>query len=291
MLSAYLSLSFLVVLAFSCAAWLAPWFQGWSGNQGKSGNVLAVLMGDSRRLFAQHFFLKADAYFHSGYYPSIFDTSSQSGQPHIAAHAEGGHKEDEDMDSFLGKPKDWLDRFSRHFYPTEHRHLGEDDDGDHDGHLDGKPGEEREMLPWLRLAVELDPQRPETYVVASFWLRSRLNRVNEAEQFLREGLRHNPGNSDILFELGRIFRENRQDNDRARNLWELALKKWHETQATQAEPNQLLHAQLLGNLARLEEATQHYPRAVEYLEELKTFSPHQQSLDRWIAGLKRKNAR
>ena len=31
-------------------------------------------MGDSRRLFANQFFVEADVYFHSGYYPTIFDT-------------------------------------------------------------------------------------------------------------------------------------------------------------------------------------------------------------------------
>jgi hypothetical protein len=39
-----------------------------------SANFLVALMGDSRRLFAHEFFAMADAYFHSGFYPTIFDT-------------------------------------------------------------------------------------------------------------------------------------------------------------------------------------------------------------------------
>ena len=41
-------------------------------------------MGDSRQLFANHFFTKADVYFHSGYYPSVFDQAI-GGAPHMTA--------------------------------------------------------------------------------------------------------------------------------------------------------------------------------------------------------------
>ncbi len=66
----------------------------------------------------------------------------------------------------------------------------------------------REILPWLKLSAELDPENIKTYVVTAFWLRTKLNQVSEAEQVLREGLRHNPDNAQLLFELGRIYFEN-----------------------------------------------------------------------------------
>ena len=55
---------------------------GWS-KRGESDNVLNVLLGDGRRLFANHFFVQADVSFHSGYYPSIFDQAraAQRHQP------------------------------------------------------------------------------------------------------------------------------------------------------------------------------------------------------------------
>lgn len=292
------SLAGLFVVAFGCAAWLEPWFHQHVNQGGAAPNVLAVLMGDSRRLFAQHFFAKADAYFHGGYYPSIFDVRPQSGQLHLAANAGAGHEGEEGF-AIAGKPRDWLERFGRHFQPFEHRHLGGDDEAHHDDHADhdhsvaahGTPGEERELLPWLRVATELDPHRAESYVVASYWLRSRLGKVDEAEQFLRDGLRHNPGDSEILFELGRIYRENRQDNARARNVWELSLAAWRKTEAPNAEPNLLLGAQLLGNLAKLEEAEHQYSRARHYLEELEALSPNKESLRTWMDELKaRSNA-
>ena len=59
--------------------------------------------------------------------------------------------------NFLGPPRDWIERFGRHFIITEHTHL--------------QGAKEREILPWLRISAELDPQKIETYTVAAYWLR------------------------------------------------------------------------------------------------------------------------
>src|SRR5260221_10640871 len=95
---AFLSLSFLGTLGFSLTTYLEPWFQSWGGNRAKSANILTVALGDSRRLFAKHFYLKADAYFHSGYYPTIYDNQPAAGETHMAAAsgaAEEKHEDDE----------------------------------------------------------------------------------------------------------------------------------------------------------------------------------------------------
>ncbi|MBI1786324.1 MAG: hypothetical protein HYR60_02080, partial [Acidobacteria bacterium] len=203
------------------------------------------------------------------------------------------HSDDEAADDFLGKPLDWIDRFGRHFYPSHHSHLGETETAHH-GHNEhddgGSTGLERELLPWLRLSASLDPQRIETFTAASYWLRSRLNKVAEAEQFLREGLHANPESYEILFELGRIYRENKQDPERARNLWELALRRWREQENPKADRNIFLYAQIVGNLAKLEEESQHYPLAIGYLTLLKQVSPYKDSLQKWIEDLQRKSA-
>ena len=112
-------------------------------------------------------------------------------------------------EDFLGKPKDWIDRFGRHFRITEHTHL--------------EHSNEREILPWLRLAADMDPQMIQTYTVGAYFMCQHLNQPQEAEAFLREGLRNNPGNYEILFGLGRIYHDNYHDINRARNVWQLAL--------------------------------------------------------------------
>ena len=212
--SPYLVLALVLTVCFTLATGIEPRAHGgtWS-NRSKSNNVFSLLFGDGRRLFANQFFTMADVYFHSGYYPSVFDLREE-GQKEIVAESHGhtDSPEDEIKEDFLGKPKDWIDRFGRHFRITEHTHL--------------EHGNEREILPWLRLAADMDPQKIETYTVGSFFMRQHLNRPREAEAFLREGLRNNPNSYEILFELGRLYDENDHDTGRARDVWQLALYKW-----------------------------------------------------------------
>jgi tetratricopeptide (TPR) repeat protein len=286
-----LALALCAVTAFSLAAWLEPWFQSWAGNRVQSGNLLQVALGDSRRLFAKHFYAKADAYFHSGYYPSIFDRAPRFGPSAITGRdPDLGHPPGDDHNDdhhhagghcvpWLGQPKDWIDRFSRSFYPGRETHLG-----------DRGGGEERELLPWLRLSANLDPEQPETYLTASFWLRTKLGKVDEAEQFLREGLRANPGNYEILFELGRIYNENRHDPARARNMWELALRAWQQKNAGQPEPDRLALALILGQLATVEGEAKDYFKALEHLEALQAISPFKKQLQEWIDWVKKQQA-
>lgn len=275
--------------AFALAVGLEPCYRAWLGEQHASADVLTLLLGDSRKLFARQMYAKADAYFHRGYYPSVFEHGAEEGALHIAAGATGGHEEMEAP----REASDWLERFSRHFQPSEHLHVGDRNParhGEQRGSEGGQvgtqsSGEERELLPWLRLAAELDPGQPETFVVTSFWLRSYLNRPEEAERCLREGLRSNPNHPELLFELGRIYRENKKLPDRARDLWELALVKLEEGSPSGRDGDLLLRAQVLGNLAKVEEERGHPARAVVHLRKLAVFSPNRPQIEKWIETL------
>src|SRR3984957_17338443 len=78
----YLLLVLLLTICFCFSAGLDAHFQ--SRHDSHSGDVMTLLLGDSRRMFANHFFVKADAYFHSGFYPSIFDNQESFQTAHIA---------------------------------------------------------------------------------------------------------------------------------------------------------------------------------------------------------------
>lgn len=273
----YLVLALMLAASFSLATVLQPRALRWD-KRGRSGGVLKVLLGESRRLFANHFFVEADIYFHSGYYPSIFDrTQAPKDSKHMTA--EEGTPEAEDHEKkmdFLGKPRDWVERFGRHFIVHSHTHL--------------EGGNEREILPWLRISASLDPQRIETYTVAAYWLRNRLGKVDEAEDFLREGLRNNPDSYEILFELGRLYEENRHDSARARNVWELALKKWELSESGKKDPDLQRLDAIAIHLARLEEKEGNFARAITFLELACKASPNPTALEQQIAELKAKLA-
>lgn len=146
--------------------------------------------------------------------------------------------------------------------------------------------DEREILPWLKLALELDPKRVQTYVVAAFWLRTSLKQVDQAERVLRDGLRQVPGDPELLLELGRILLDERKDENRARNVLELALKSWNEREFKRESPNFFVAAQILGNLATLEEKAGRNPVAIRHLERLAGISPNKDGIARWIETLR-----
>ena len=317
MLSPPSSLLLLFAGCFTLATSLVRWHQQWAGGRTQSNSLLETVLGESRRLFSNHFFTQADVYFHSGYYPSFFDQAARSSATYLESAGRGtspkhpetdGHEgehepqegENNDHDAeehhhdgeehdhngeghdeeheramaFLGEPRDWIDRFSRQFYPSRHQHLDQ-------------PGEAREILPWLRMAAQLDPQKVQTYTVAAYWLRERLKRVDEAERFLREGWRANPNSYEILFELGRLFDEARHDPARARNVWEQALRKWVQRSAKLEEQEKDLLAlqQILGHLAHLEEREGNATKAVEYLRRLEEVSPNPEAIQKQIEEL------
>lgn len=264
----------LLALAFTLATSLAPQVSGWS-QRGKSDNVFGMMFGDGRKLFANHFFTMADVYFHSGYYPSIFDKNSDEQKEIIAAsHGKKESEEDEKNEDFLGRPKDWVDAFGRNFRITQHTHL--------------EAGTEREILPWLRLAADLDPQKIDTYTVGAFFLREHLNRPAQAEAFLREGLRSNPDSCEILFELGRLYRESSHDLDRARNVWELGVKKFLARSNDEMKDTKLVFEEIVVNLARLEDEAGNFAQAINWLHAAQKVSPDPGALQKQIDDLQKK---
>jgi tetratricopeptide (TPR) repeat protein len=266
---------FLLVGIFTMAVVLQPRASVWA-RRAQSTSVLTVLLGESRRLFANHFYVKADVSFHSGYYPTIFDDARKAEEEENAVANQGGHgeAEHEEKGSFLGEPTDWIDRFGRHFKVTEHTHL--------------EGTTVKEILPWLRISAELDPHHVDTYTTAAFWLRTKLGKVDEAEQFLREGLRANPDSYEILYGLGQLAHDDRHDNVRAKNLWLSAIRRWKEREPQKKEPDvKALHEITLA-LGNVERDLGENAAAIQWLEVAKTYSPNPDAVQKQIDAIRAK---
>jgi tetratricopeptide (TPR) repeat protein len=257
-----LMLILLLECCFCLAIWLEPRHADKVNANEPTHSVLASLLGDGRKMAADYFAVQADVYFHSGYYPSVFDEArAQEEQDSDISHPEQGNEKEEK--GYMGEPRDWIDRFSRHFRPSRHTHLS--------GNAVG------EMLPWLKLSAELDPQRIQTYIVTAYWLRTGLGKPAEAEDFLREGLRANPHSPDLQFALAQIYLEKGKDYARAKNILIAAKKEWHKRDDSKPAVSKngeeakdyLLLESILGSLVKEEEATGHLDQAVRYLQELK----------------------
>ena len=124
--------------------------------------------------------------------------------------------------------------------------------------------------------------------MAAYWLREDLGKVDEAEQFLREGLRANPDSYEILFELGRLYDENHHDELRARNVWKLALRSWREREANQKDPNYKAYDDIVVHLAHLEQEQGNYAEAIKWFELAKEHSPAADALQEQIDALRAK---
>ena len=186
-----------------------------------------------------------------------------------------------DETTFLGPPRNWIDRFGRQFFPSVHTHLTE---GGANG--EEKETEVREILPWLKLSSELDPKRTVTYAAGAYWMR-RIGKTDEAEGFLRDGLKENPGDPQLLLDLGRLYAESKKDPVRARNLWEAALRSLDGASGKDKEDSKFIAEQILAALAKLEQDTNHPARAIALLERLKTLSPNSEAIEKWISELRR----
>jgi hypothetical protein len=298
----HLTLGLLVAGCFTVATWVGPQFEQLDTR--RETGFLAQTLGESRRLFANHFFTRSDVYFHSGYYPSIFDAAGKKKENHLAetagaksknpAHGEPGHVHndheegpahgepghvcnghDEEEHNFLGKPKDWLDGFTRNFFVSKHTHLTEKG-----------TNAPREILPWLKLSAQLDPQLVESYTVGAYWLR-QLNKDAEAEQFLREGLRHNPGSYEIMLELGRCYFD-RKDYERARNVLEMAMRRWREQENPKPDDqrNRFSAEQIVNYLVLVEDRTGRREQTIAWLGVLKRLSPHPEEIEKRIAEVR-----
>jgi|ERR1700722_562320 len=269
----------LLICCMAMATGLDSEFLRLHNRGGSSASVVVALMGDSRRLFAHEFFAMADAYFHSGFYPTIFDRQKAGTESDLKEESHDkpeGVQEHEEEASFLGKPKDWIERFGRHFYPTVHTHL--------------HGGTEREMLPWLKLSADLDPHELDAYLTASYWLRTSLNKPDEAEQFLREGLRANPDSYEILLELGRVYLYNRTNTFVARNIFMLARQKWRKQDAAKAKPDPHAYEEILGEIVRVDRAQGNLNQQLADMEELVTVARAKETLQHQIYELKAKLA-
>lgn len=273
-ISPLLWLAALLTLAFTLATGMASTAANWSG-RAKSDNFFGMMFGDARKLFANQFFTMADVYFHSGYYPSVFDKNSEEQKEIISAsHGRKESEEDEKKEDFMGRPRDWIDAFGRNFRITQHTHL--------------ENNQEREILPWLRLAADLDPQKVDTYTVGAYFLQEHLHRSDQAEAFLREGLRSNPNSCEILFALGRLYNDGFHDRNRARHVWELGVKKFDLLPEDAQKENRLVYEEIVVHLARLEDEAGNYSKSIDWFHAAQKVSPTPQALQDQIDAVQKK---
>jgi hypothetical protein len=281
--SPYWVLALVLTVCYTLATLVVPRAVHWNGGS-QSDNVFKLLLGQGRRLFANEMFVMADVYFHSGYYPSMFDGRQADDDAAAPAY---GQTEDKDStsDDFFGPPPDWIDALDRQFVPNRHTHLSA---GGPSGHM--KKTAVQEILPWLKLSADMNPEMIKNYTVGAYWLRTSLHDPKEAQAFLFDGLHNNPGNPELLFDLGRLYDESYHDTNRARHVWIAALRCW-EAQKENVKTNsevKFTKEEITMSLAKLEENAGNWPEAIQYLETVKKLSPDPSAIQKQIDEVRKK---
>ncbi|MFH1305158.1 MAG: tetratricopeptide repeat protein [Candidatus Omnitrophota bacterium] len=160
--------------------------------------VFLRFLGETRSVVSAVSILQADRYFHGG----IGDMNGTHAEC-LASAGKGSLHEEQSRDKIAPgmNPFNILFRISENIEITAHRHLSGD--------------QVKEIIPWLYYAARIDPHNIMAYTITGFYLADKLHKVNEALDFLRNGLRNNPASWQINAEMGRIYFEHVKDHKTA----------------------------------------------------------------------------
>ncbi|MCF7854974.1 MAG: hypothetical protein K9N51_09265 [Candidatus Pacebacteria bacterium] len=245
-------------------------------------SVLELILGESRTVLSKKMFDFADLYFHGGVYVGHcthglhgegatdhdehnHDHDAEGLRGYTAVHRDG--KEDEHhahhAHDHADHAVDWWSAINNARIPHEHRHLR---------------GErfEKEVLPWMWASIKSDPHNVLAFSVGSYWLVNRLDRPEEGLALIKEGIRNNPDDAELVFTLGTLQLHNFDQRDRAlqafkeaRDKWRKQLLEWRrmESRSDADKPDLLLYRRILQYLARLSEQRGELATAANYYEE------------------------
>src|SRR5207344_2659625 len=97
-----------------------------------------------------------------------------------------------------------------------------------------------------------------------------------------EGLQNNPGNYEILFELGEVYFADYHDPNRARNVWVAALRSWNKQKVEDKATTTEAYEKITANIGHLEDLAGNWLTAIQYFELAKQVSPNPDALQKQI---------
>ena len=189
-------------------------------------DILALVLGDTRRVVSFAALKKADAYFHGG-----VESLEGDGVAHLQAeedeHAHASERPLTEDEAHVNhwSPWTWL---SRRVHVQTHQHL--------------TPERAEELLPWLWVACRTAPANTQAYESTAFILSKWLNRPDEAVALLKEGLRKNPESIEVELYLGEILLHTQHDLSGAERAFKSVRTKCQASAAGQERDVMLLRS-------------------------------------------------
>jgi tetratricopeptide (TPR) repeat protein len=192
----------------------------------------------------------------SGRFYELADTYFHRGVEHVSARA------------FADDP---FQRLARRVSPAGHAHAS--------------GGAVEEMMPWLDLALRMDPHRVDIYLVAAFWLTHEGGRYDLADRVLRDAQAANPCNYEVQLERGRLFLK-LGDYAGARKCLDAGLAFWPGKAKPDSRDALIDRGSLLFYRALLREVETDLPGSLKDLEELHALFPDRAGIGERIEAMR-----
>jgi len=247
------------------------------GRDSYTSDSLNAIFGSTRTALSSYFYDKADLYFHRGIGAGV-----EAHKNHEKAIAMRDH--DEDMEIAHHEAEE--------HHGEEHHHHHEDVEIPHlknpidnfyahmrratvpSGHFHRTGKESKEILPWIYLAIKIDPLNDELYRTIAYWLQKSYGRTDLSIEMYKLAQQNLPYNPSIKLEQGMLLlRDNHQTE--AMQKFEAASKFMNLQPA--ANQDSYLKANILLEIAVIYEKQGEKSKALEKYEQIHQLFPERQS--------------
>lgn len=230
-----------------------------------AGDIFFKIFGQLRHDIAAMLYLKADQYYHGGTAHALGHEHTLQGEMQ-EEHKEHGH--DENEHATVIKPQaDLLWQINHEI--ADHPVI----------HLQGKGAEE--VTPWFKMATLIDPNFVPAYVVGGFWIGEYLHKPDQALDFLKKGLFHNPESWQLYEQVGDIYFTVKKDYLKAIAYFKRAYLLMNMDLVTDSQKQKVLLF-----LAASLEVVKDYKQSLYYYEKIQLISPEDSLILKKILKLK-----
>ena len=184
-------------------------------HKGYDGDIIEIVFGEARNIISGFAMLKADMYYHGGVghqHDDDHHDEHEHGEEHADEHAHSDEHEHADKHEHADSSekaacnkkhghqkhyytedslfRDWWAWANSEIHPHKPKHLQPDKD-------------EKEVLPWMWIALKSDPHNVEAWNTSSYWIQ-RVKGVEDALEMISEGIRYNPEAPKLLYTRAEI---------------------------------------------------------------------------------------
>ncbi|MCK5849744.1 MAG: hypothetical protein KAH23_02420 [Kiritimatiellae bacterium] len=151
-------------------------------------------------------------------------------------------------------------------------------------HIEGPDA--AEMLPWLQLALDMNPRDIQTHLISAFWLANKCERPDLAHKILRKAQWNNPFCYHVQLEIARLYLKEKNFHDAKRSL-DAGIAFISRDSVPSNEDTHLAKAALLLYRSLLYEQDGENDKAISGMEQILHIFPNRTHLNARIQELRK----